>query len=115
MKVEYILKNKQNLKNIDPRNPHNFLPIKDIYLGTKVEILIAQNHGLKTSDIEAFRLKCLDFYIELAKQIKDRFDFENLIYHLFLVLIQKIALSVLNEEQLNAEWRMLPDIENCKN
>lgn len=128
IRPEYIIKNKSNLKNIDPQNPQNFLPMDTIYFGAKVETYLSENANVLNPDaIKNFKIKCLDFYIELAKQIKDRFDFGNPVLSFITCFDPKSAISgevssiivnckkffpnlVLDDEQLNSEWRMLPDI-----
>lgn len=79
-------------------------------------------------------MRALEFYIELAQQIKSRFDFENpCLKFVSLVLDPHIALSgdvssivveaakyfphltqENNIERLNTEWRLLSDLSELK-
>lgn len=66
-----------DLQAIEFDNPRRFLPIDQIYLGTKVATSIVAAANLESEDIKAFRLRCLDFYIEGARQIRNRYNFNN--------------------------------------
>lgn len=57
------------ISDIRVRDPANFLPLDEIYLGGRVIVTIQTLHGLRKQDIHDFRLRCLDFYIEGAAQI----------------------------------------------
>lgn len=127
---DYIKKNENTLKNIDPKNPRNFLNIEKVYLGTKVELLSANN--INEKEFGDFKLKCLEFYIELATQLKSRFDFEDPILNFVSLFDPKEAISgkivsiaaasnkffpnlITDLEKLNSEWRMLPDVTHLRN
>lgn len=58
------------------KDPHNFLPLNEIYLGVKIAISIDK---LDSSQVHILRTRCLDFLIEGAVQINQRFDFNNAI------------------------------------
>ncbi|CAH2092487.1 unnamed protein product [Euphydryas editha] len=63
---------------IDFEKIENHLPLKDIYLGGNVAALIIMNKNtIHPDQIEQFRQKCLEFYIESLNQIKNRFPFED--------------------------------------
>nr|WP_253308757.1 hAT transposon family protein [Rickettsia endosymbiont of Ceutorhynchus assimilis] len=127
---EYIRANENNLKNIDPKNPRNFLTIDKVYLGTKVEVLSQQN--INQNDLANFKLKCLEFYVELSSQLKSRFDFEDPILNFVSIFDPKEAMSgkvssiavasskyfpnlITDLEKLNSEWRLLPDVNHLRN
>lgn len=63
-------------ENIQFRNPHNFLPLPEIYLGPYVSRSLV-NTKIAENDLNVFRQKCLEFYIEAAKQIYQRFPFQD--------------------------------------
>lgn len=127
---DYLKINENSLKNIDPKNPKNFLPIEKIYFGTRVELFSYEN--INKTEVNNFRLKCLEFYIELSAQLKSRFDFEDPVLKFVQVFDPKEAISghvssialeankyfpnLINDiEKLNSEWRILPDTPHLKN
>ncbi|KYN29921.1 hypothetical protein ALC57_00622 [Trachymyrmex cornetzi] len=68
----------QDINEIQYRNPRNFAPIDNLYLGPKVN---GQLHRLEldekitAQEKQDIKLRCLDFYIESAHQIYLRFPF----------------------------------------
>lgn len=62
---------------LDIINPRNFKLLDDIYLCAKLAISFASNSSITANDIKTFKLRCLDFYIEGAKQIKTRYKFDD--------------------------------------
>ena len=54
------------------RDPANFLPLKEIYLGGRVTSSLCTNPDLDKQLIHNFRLRCLEFYIEGVSQILKR-------------------------------------------
>lgn len=78
---------REDLCNIDFKNPHNLLPLGEIYLGGAVSAYILENHDLPKSELEKFRISCLQFYQELLDQVKNRFSFkrDDLKYMSFLI------------------------------
>jgi hypothetical protein len=69
------------LKNTDVtklqyRNPSNFLPLENIYLGPKVAIEL-NNKVLSNAQQHELRKNCLSFYVEAAHQIYKRFSFNS--------------------------------------
>lgn len=65
------------LQEVQFDNPRRYLPIEQIYLGTKVATSIATSTSLEPEHIKNFRLRCLEFYIEGARQIRNRYNFNN--------------------------------------
>lgn len=74
--LDYFIKRdvieRQPLNGINYKDPANFLRLEEIYLGAKISLLALDN---KNNSI--LRQICLDFYVETAKQICKRFDFNN--------------------------------------
>lgn len=107
--------------------PQYYKALEDIYCGANCEIIIANSHPIiKKSDLDAFKVKVLDFYIELCKQIQSRFNFDYPVLKFLKNFDPSIVVSgkceslvpiatrfprlVNNFESLNSEWRLLPDI-----
>ncbi|CAH1099871.1 unnamed protein product [Psylliodes chrysocephalus] len=84
------------------------------------------------SELHNFRLRALDFYIELSIQIKKRFNFGDPVLDFFKILNPEVAVSgkvgsivipankyfpdLVNDiETLNTEWRMLAELSEIKN
>jgi len=61
-----------DISELQYSNPVNFKPNEDIYFGPKVAAALS-NNVLNSIDKMFFQTKCLEFYIELAKQIFTRF------------------------------------------
>lgn len=70
-----VLKSKSDPFEVEFKDPSNFLPENEWYCGSKVESMLADKNVLEKLGSEAsrFRLRCLDFYVELSKQISQRF------------------------------------------
>lgn len=125
MDDEYVSRTEAGLIQID--NPRHYKPIDNLYLGAKVSASLASTNSntLNQDDIKAFKLKCLDFFIEGAKQIKKRYDFSNdvikemqfldphvvksrKINSLVALAVKFPNLISVNElQQLDTEWRFL--------
>lgn len=117
------------MSDIDVADPRNFLDISEIYLRTKVELLLA-SEKMNNTDVKNFKLNCLSFYVELAVQIKRRFKFNDQLLKFMTNLhprkvvsgeIQSIAginaffpQLVDDLESLNTEFRMLADIDEIR-
>ncbi|KAJ2943633.1 hypothetical protein O0L34_g4456 [Tuta absoluta] len=65
------------LQEVQIDNPRRYLPIEQIYLGTKVATSIVTSTNLEPEHIKNFQLRCLEFYIEGARQIRNRYNFNN--------------------------------------
>lgn len=57
-------------------NPENYQPLDKIYCGPKV-MAAFENKLLHDQEKHTFLLRCLDFYIEAAHQIYQRFLFNS--------------------------------------
>ncbi|CAG5045124.1 unnamed protein product [Parnassius apollo] len=72
----YVSRNEVGLIQID--NPRHYKSIDDLYLAAKVSASVSpssvstSSNALHQEDIEAFKLKCLDFFIEGANQVEKR-------------------------------------------
>ncbi len=67
---------KTPLKQIQFRDPGNFKPLGEMYLGVKEGIEL-RSHQYDRQDVNNFRKSCLEFLIEAALQIYKRFSFES--------------------------------------
>lgn len=128
LKKEYI--DRTNLKSINTSDPSNFVTLESMYFGTKAELLL-HKEGVDQVEIHNFRLRALEFYIELSQQIKKRFNFSDDVLNFLKILDPKVAVSgdvpsiavtslqyfpnlVDNIENLNSEWRLLADVSELK-
>lgn len=119
-----------SLQDINVTNPEHYTEVENIYFGAKVDVAIAKQ-TIDSKELNNFRLKCLDFYVELANQIKSRFRFDNPVLTFVSYFEPKIALSgdirsiavqsvqhfphLVNDiEALNSEWRLLADMTELK-
>lgn len=122
----------KKLNEIVPNNPNNFLPLEELYLGAKVDVIEKDpNLNIPPTELHNFKLRCLDFLIEVSIQIRRRFNFEdphlmfasNFIpnkiingskrsitewYHLFPYL-------KLDLETVNTEWQIMCEMANSFN
>lgn len=113
---------KSPLHEINYKDPNNFLPLEELYLGAKILVSI---ESLSDTEKSAFRRRCLEFYIEAAKQINQRFDFNDpILINMNLIsaknVLEKKADSIMSlakhfpnlvsEDELQLvdnEWRLL--------
>ncbi|CAH1099559.1 unnamed protein product [Psylliodes chrysocephalus] len=116
------------VQEINIHNPSNYVLIENLYIGAKSDIFLMQNlDKIPKEDLHSFRVHVLSFFIELANQIKQRFNFED--QHLkyaanfcvktamsgeiksiavFSILFPDIDLDV---EAVNTEWQMLSETD----
>lgn len=66
-----------SLSSVRVRDPVNFVPLEEIYLGGRVTLSLQADHGINQQELHNFRLRCLDFYIEGAAQIQKRFSLSD--------------------------------------
>lgn len=62
---------KQHLKDIEYKNPHNYLPLKQIYFGARVTATL-NNVKLDPHLVHNFKMRCLDFMVAGVDQIYNR-------------------------------------------
>lgn len=115
---------------INIHNPSNHLPLEKIYYGAKVELIVKNSTKISKMELENFRVRCLDFYLELCTQIRNRFDFNNPYYNYaanftplnatagnvlsianFAELFPNVEVDL---EAVNAEWHQLSESEDIK-
>lgn len=71
LKREYLTSTP--IENVDFKNPRNFL----VYYGAAASNTLLSNTDLSSDQVNLFKLKCLDFYVEACKQIISRFPLNN--------------------------------------
>lgn len=128
IKPEVLKRNK--IHKICVTDPNNYRSIDEIYLGANVDMELKNNTLLNFAEIKKFKLRALDFYIELCVQIKKRFDFEDphLIYASNFTPEKVLSGEILSIadcknlypildidiEEVNSEWQLLPELEAVK-
>lgn len=114
-----------SLKNIslDIIHSQNFLPLNKLYVGPECEMFL-QNKSCKFT--KEVRLKCLDFYVSVIKEIMGLLPFNDVVFDGLKFLDPKFALSyekrsmirdptdiatyfgIYDITDLAFEWRILP-------
>lgn len=124
--------NSTAIDKIHIKDPTNLLPLESVYFGVKVEEII-ENDQINNNELHDFRINCLNFYIELALQIKQRFPFSNDLYTKLTwidpqnIFSENKAFSIIplakyfpnmihaeKYEEINSEWRMLSEMPQEK-
>lgn len=121
---------KYSLGQIDVSNPHNFMKVEEIYIGAKANNLIKISNVTEL-EVKNLKLRILEFYICLATEIKNRFDFDSNIYNFLSLFQPHVAKSgninsiieaelyfpdlVTDVETLDMEWRLLSENLQLKN
>ncbi|KAJ8930521.1 hypothetical protein NQ314_016668 [Rhamnusium bicolor] len=117
-------------RKLTTSDPKYFIKLEDIYFGAKVELPIL-NGNVEVMELKNFRLRALEFYVELCQQIKKRFNFENPVLQFISNFNPKNALSgevnsivagsmthfpnlVTDIEKLNSEWRLIASCDELK-
>lgn len=67
----------RKILNIDFENEKTHLELKDIYLGGNIAAYMITKNSLSEESMRQFRQKCLDFYLESIRQIRERFPFNE--------------------------------------
>lgn len=75
LKRSYL--NATNIEDVDFKNPHNFIDINDMYFGAKALDTMLTDSNLSADQLNLFRTRCLQFYIEASEQIIHRFPLKN--------------------------------------
>lgn len=73
---EYLLKTE--LHDVQYKDPKNFLPLEEIYLGPKVMDFLCSNNSATGTEKNTIRTSYLVFLVEAASQIYKRFPFQSL-------------------------------------
>lgn len=68
--------NAADISQISPTNPDNFLSEKELYLGAKAEKMLSEIN-ISPEELRKLKTNVLSFYVELASQIRQRYDFAN--------------------------------------
>lgn len=108
------------LRAIDPSNQAEYLPLNSIYVGAKSQLHIDENTQIIDENyLNDFRKKCLDYYVELSHQIKNRFTNLTESYKNFEVLNPVLVLSgtqsiipLINQFQFITDSEKFEDISN---
>lgn len=90
-----IVKNK-DIHKLNHENPSNFVPLENIYLGVLATDSfqdLKKKTNIERHDLDSFLKTILSFYIELVKNIKDRFRFEDPIFKITEIIDPKTAQS----------------------
>jgi hypothetical protein len=114
-----------NIGSVMINNPHIYRPLSELYLGANFDI-IEKNCNVSQSDLHNVKLRCLDFLIELSRQIKCRFDFDDKYLKFAVQFNPSVATSgtimsiadwsnlfpylKLDLESVNIEWQMLSEL-----
>lgn len=131
--LEYYIKRQviqeQALYEVNYKDPANFLPLEEIYLGAKIAIIMS---SLSKESAYVLRKRCLDFFIESAYQINKRFNFRdeilvnmNLINPSIIldakfssiVPLAKYFPNLIQEDklqELDNEWRLLRNTDTMR-
>lgn len=103
------------MENIDPSNEAEFLELGKIYVGAKCQIY-TDTIALSGNELKAFRQRCLQYYIELCIQIKNRFSKFTENYKSFEILNPRLVVSgTQNITPLLQQFHFLTTFENIEN
>ncbi len=91
MKESYL--SKTPLKQLRFRDPNNFKPKEEMYLGVNVDTELRSSAQYEKVAIDRFRLNCLEFYIEAASQINKRFSFGSEKLEILKALSPKVVFN----------------------
>lgn len=114
---------------IDFNNRQNWLPVSEIFLGTKAEMFI-QKQSMDKKVVIELRENIREFYIELLKQFLKLFKLDDPVLKDIEYFSPTVALSgvigsileicehfpIFNKhaEEINNEWRLIPETEELK-
>lgn len=117
----------QNIKNLVFNDPGNFMDITEIYFGAELEVYVCEHsNSINQVELLNFKRHALDFYVELCRQIKIRFNFDNESLQFASLFDPKKVTSDstisiakakvlfngldVDLEELNAEWRLASEV-----
>ncbi|CAH1107387.1 unnamed protein product [Psylliodes chrysocephalus] len=119
-----------SLELIDPKNLRNFIILEEVYFGAYVEAASNNPQNPRQTEIHDFKLRALEFYIELCTQIKNRFSFNDPVLKFCSTFLPENALSGITKsisqsevffptlvkdiQALDNERRLLADCEELK-
>lgn len=102
-------------------HPTNYLQLSEIHVCAKCEIIVLEQ-SVPDNEISSFKICCLNFYIQLCKELRSRFKFNDLVLNFAKNLDPKIVMASpesiipiylrfkstfqsLDFEKLSTEWR----------
>lgn len=104
LKPEYI--QSTDVSKLQYRNPSNFLPSEEIYLGSVCAVAFSIENDFSNQDKHEFFTNCLNFYIECSHQIYKRFPFNS--DHMKLLK----SISVLDPKNIKKTISVAPIVAN---
>lgn len=107
MKKDYIDRNLNELNKINPLNPFNYLELNDIYFGPGV-VLFCETVHIIPEELRSFKLKALEYYVQLCLQIQNRFPFGNSVFTK-LSIIDPVSIS---EQKFNSIVTLAKEFPN---
>lgn len=66
----------KQVNEIQYRNPANYVPLDQIYIGPHGSLVLSKLN-VNQSDLQKFRVNCLNFLVELSHQLYTRFPFND--------------------------------------
>lgn len=128
MKKEYV-DSFQQLSEIDIDDEANHISLDEMFVGTECELFISKKE-INQQHLRDAKKNIKLYYMELAHQIKRRFDFDNPKLKMLGNFDPKIAVSgnisslvqslktfpmfEANMVKINSEWRLLSEIDELK-
>lgn len=123
----------ENIFTLNHKDSRKFVPLEKIYLGvhaTETFETLKQDPNVNKSDINTFLKSCLEFYIELTSNLKQRFEFEDPLYDLLTIIdpvkaqsfetkslkgiLNRFPVLNVNVQDLDNEWRQHALLEHDK-
>lgn len=122
MHRDYVDKDMLHLDQIS-FHPASYLQLSEIYVGAKCELILLKQ-SVSDDELKKFKICCLDFYIQLCKEIKNRFKFHDPVLNFAKNLDPKVVtvspapimpmylkfnstFQNLDVEKLSSEWRSI--------
>lgn len=95
MDIKYV-RECSDIFQINHFDQTKFVPLTQVYLGVTASEVVSQfSDASEKEDLNLFYKTCLDFYVELVTQIKQRFVFSDSVYRILDIIKPK---SVMNFE-----------------
>lgn len=131
LKREYLTSTP--IENVDFKNPRNFMDIDAVYYGAAASnTLLSSSANLNSDQVNLFKCRCLDFYIEACKQITTRFPLKNnpikgldiidpknvkIGKTASIVPVSRLFPNIVHSndfQEIDTEWRILRNCEQIK-
>lgn len=107
IQIQYL--KRTDIHRIDFENPGRFVPLQNVYLGVaaqqSLEEMKKSPNPPPMTEIEDILKKCLAFYIESVKEIKQRFKFDDPIYQCLEIVKPNVAQKFENKDMLDVITR----------